>query len=129
MRNLLAGKKAIITGSSRGIGRATAIEFGRNGADVVINYRTRKSEAEDVAVEVEKLGRKALVLQASVSDRQAVDAMFAKAEQEYGRIDILVNNAGIVADTLLLRMGETDWDQVIDTNLKGVFYCSKAAMR
>jgi len=129
MAELLAGRKAIVTGSSRGIGRATALELARRGADVLVNYKTNAPAADSVVAEIGRMGRKALAVQASVSDRQAVEAMFATAERELGTVDVLVNNAGVVADALLPRLGENEWDEVMDTNLKGAFHCSKAAMR
>lgn len=129
MNEMLKGKKAVITGSSRGIGRAIAIEFARHGADVVINYNRSRAAAEEAAAEVEKLGCRALVVKASVDDPVAVRQLIKSAESEYGTVDILVNNAGITKDALLMLMSEESWNEVLNTNLKGVFYCSKEVIR
>lgn len=129
MSDLLEGKKAIITGSSRGIGRSIALEFARQGADVVVNYAQSKDAAEEVAAEVQRLGRKALVVKASVNDRLAVQNLIKKTEQEFGTVDIIVNNAGLTKDVLLMMMSEEAWDSVLETNLKGLFYCCKEVMR
>jgi 3-oxoacyl-[acyl-carrier protein] reductase len=129
MSGLLEGKKAIITGSSRGIGRSIALEFAAQGADVVINYNKSKGEAEQVAAEVERLGQRALVIGASVSDLAAVQNMIKQAEREFGTIDIMVNNAGAVKDVLLLMMSEDAWDEVLNTNLKGAFYSCREVLR
>lgn len=126
---LLDGKVALITGASRGIGRAVALELARQGADVVINYAGNEAAANEVKSLVEAAGGKALVIQADVANGEAVDAMIAKTMEVFGRIDILVNNAGITRDGLLMRMKESDWDAVMDTNLKGVFLCTKAVSR
>jgi 3-oxoacyl-[acyl-carrier protein] reductase len=129
MSGLLEGKKAIITGSSRGIGRSIALEFAAQGADVVINYNKSKAEAEQVAAEVERLGQRALVIGASVNDLAAVQTMIKQAEREFGTIDIMVNNAGSVKDVLLLMMSEDAWDEVMNTNLKGTFYSCREVIR
>lgn len=129
MNKLLQGQKAVVTGSSRGIGRAIAIGFAEHGADVVINYSRSRAAAEEAAAEVEKLGCRALVVQCSVDDPAAVQQMMKSAEREFGTVDILVNNAGITKDALLMMMSEDSWNEVLDTNLKGVFYCSKEVVR
>lgn len=126
---LLDGKVALVTGASRGIGRAVALELAQQGAKIVINYAGNAAAAQEVKALVEKAGSQALVVQADVADAAAVDGMIAQAMEAFGRIDILVNNAGITRDGLLMRMKETDWDAVMNTNLKGVFLCTKAASR
>ena len=129
MTRLLEGKKAIITGSSRGIGRAIALEFAHHGADIVINYNEDRSAAEEVATEIEKTGQRALIVKASVRDKQAVQSLIKSAEKEFRSVDVLVNNAGLIRDTLLMMMSEQAWDSVLETNLKGLFYCCKEAVR
>ncbi len=125
----LAGSTAIVTGASRGIGRAIALELARHGADVVLGYRTGAAEAAAVAQAVAAAGRRALPVTVDVRDAAQVEALVATAQQELGRIDILVNNAGVTHDGLLLRMSEADWDEVIDTNLRGAFLCTRAVLR
>lgn len=125
----LEGKKALVTGASRGIGRAIALALAAEGADVVVNYAGSEAAAKAVAAEIEAMGRKALVLQADISSNESATAMVDAAVKEFGRIDILVNNAGITRDGLLMRMKEEDWDAVLTTNLKGVFSCTKAAVK
>lgn len=126
---MLKGKTAIVTGASRGIGRAIAIALAKAGANVAVNYSGSREKALQVAAEIEELGSKALVIQANVSDGDAVRAMVKEVTGEFGSLDILVNNAGITRDTLIMRMKEQDWDDVINTNLKGVFHCTKAVTR
>lgn len=125
----LEGKKALVTGASRGIGRAIALALAAEGADVVINYAGNEAAAKAVAQEVEALGRKALVVQADISSNAAATNLVEQAVKAFGRLDILVNNAGITRDGLLMRMKEEDWDAVLTTNLKGVFNCTKAAVK
>ena len=125
----LEGKKALVTGASRGIGRAIALAVAAEGADVVVNYAGSEAAAKAVAAEIEAMGRKALVLQADISSNEAATAMMDAAVKEFGRIDSLVNNAGITRDGLLMRRKEEDWDAVLTTNLKGVFNCTKAAVK
>ena len=126
---LLDGNVAIITGASRGIGRSTAIELARAGAKVVVNYAGNHSAANEVADAIKAIGGEVLLIQADVSDAEAVDQMVKKTMDTFGRIDILVNNAGITRDTLLMRMKEDDWDAVMNTNLKGVFNCTKSVSK
>jgi 3-oxoacyl-[acyl-carrier protein] reductase len=122
----LEGKIAFVTGARRGIGRAIARAFAQNGADCVLIARTEPTE---LAEEIRVLGRRALPLALDVSDAQAVEDGFKQAIKEMGGLDILVNNAGVTADNLLIRMKLEQWQSVIDVNLSGAFYCSKAAAR
>lgn len=125
----LEGKKALVTGASRGIGRAIALALAAAGADVAVNYAGSEAAAKEVAAEIEAMGRKAIVIQADISSHEASAAMIDEVVKEFGRIDILVNNAGITRDGLLMRMKEEDWDAVLTTNLKGVFNCTKSAVK
>jgi 3-oxoacyl-[acyl-carrier protein] reductase len=120
---------AIVTGSSRGIGRAIAERLASAGARVVINYRGSEAEANEVVANIQAGGGQAIAVQADVSNPAQVEALIDTAKKAYGRIDILVNNAGTTRDTLLVRMTEQDWDVVLDTNLKGAFNCIKAVSR
>lgn len=123
------GKVALVTGASRGIGRAIALALAAEGADVAVNYAGSEAAAKEVAAEIEAMGRKAFVIQADIASTEASTAMVDAVVKEFGRVDVLVNNAGITRDGLLLRMKEEDWDAVITTNLKGVFNCTKAAIK
>lgn len=125
----LEGKKALVTGASRGIGRAIALALAAEGADIAVNYAGNQAAAEAVAAEIEAMGRKALIIQADISSNEAATVMVEQVAKEFGRVDILVNNAGITRDGLLMRMKEADWDAVLTTNLKGVFNCTKAAIK
>ena len=125
----IEGKIAFVTGASRGIGRAIALTLAEAGADVAVNYAGNAAAAEEVAAEIRKMGRRALILQGDVSQTEAAAAMLDAVVAEFGRCDILVNNAGITRDGLLMRMKEEDWDAVLNTNLKGVFNCTKAALK
>lgn len=125
----LNGKNAIVTGSSRGIGRSIALELARRGANVAINYAGSEGKAEEVVQEVKALGVQAFKVQADVADEAAVKAMMKEVVTTFGSIDILVNNAGVTRDGLLMRMKEADFDDVINTNLKGAFLCTKAVTR
>lgn len=126
---MLTGKTALVTGASRGIGRAIAIGLAENGANVAVNYAGNREKAEQVVAEIEHLGAKAFPIQANVGDEEAARAMIKTVISEFGSLDVLVNNAGITRDTLIMRMKEQDWDEVMNTNLKGVFNCTKAATR
>lgn len=117
----LQDRIAIVTGGSRGIGRAIAIELAREGASVVVNYRTRQDEADGVVAEIEGLGRQAMACQADVTDQQAMRRLAGATVQQFGRIDVLVANAGIVRDQLAAAMSLDDWSAVINTNLSGTF--------
>ncbi|WP_028982993.1 3-oxoacyl-[acyl-carrier-protein] reductase [Sporolactobacillus terrae] len=125
----LEGKIALVTGASRGIGRAIALKFAQLGASVIVNYSGSKTRAEDTAAEIRSTGSEALVWQCDIADEQAVQKMIKAAIAHFGKIDILVNNAGITRDGLLMRMKEADWDAVLNTNLKGVFLATKAVIR
>ncbi|MGL5207523.1 MAG: 3-oxoacyl-[acyl-carrier-protein] reductase [Acidaminococcaceae bacterium] len=125
----IEGKVAFVTGASRGIGRSIALTLAAAGADVAINYAGNVAAAEEVAAEIRKIGRKALILQGDVAQTDIAAAMIDAVVAEFGRCDILVNNAGITRDGLLMRMKEEDWDAVLNTNLKGVYNCSKAALK
>ncbi len=126
---LLGGKTALVTGASRGIGRAIAIRLAGEGAKVAINYAGNEKAAQEVKSVIEANGGEAILVQADVASPEAVDEMVAKVTEAFGTIDILVNNAGITRDGLLARMKPEDFDAVIDTNLKGVFYCTKAVAK
>ncbi|WP_047981303.1 3-oxoacyl-[acyl-carrier-protein] reductase [Ornithinibacillus contaminans] len=126
---MITAKTAVVTGGSRGIGRAIALELAKNGANVVVNYAGNEAKAQAVVEEIEKLGVKAFKYQADVSDETQVQEMVKAAVSTFGSLDILVNNAGITRDNLLMRMKESEFDQVINTNLKGVFVCTKAVTR
>ncbi|MCH3914793.1 MAG: 3-oxoacyl-[acyl-carrier-protein] reductase [Acidaminococcaceae bacterium] len=125
----LEGKVALVTGASRGIGRAIALTLAKNGADVAINFAGNVAAAEEVAKEITDMGRKAILVQGSVADFATCQEMVAKVIAELGKVDILVNNAGITRDGLLMRMSSEDWDAVLTTNLKGVFNCTKAVIK
>ncbi len=125
----LAGKAALVTGGSRGIGRAIALALARDGADVVLNFRERADAAEEAAAAIRALGRQAVTIKADVRDPDQVKAMFEQARAALGPVAILVNNAGITRDNFLAFMSEAEWDEVVDTSLKGAFLCSKAASR
>ncbi|SEB45193.1 3-oxoacyl-[acyl-carrier-protein] reductase [Paenibacillus sp. GP183] len=126
---MLNGKVALVTGASRGIGRAIALHLAQSGADVVVNYAGSENAAAEVVAQIEALGRKAVKFQADVSSMQEADDLVKKTIEVFGKIDILVNNAGITRDNLIMRMKEEEFDQVISTNLKGVFNCIKAVTR
>jgi len=125
----LKGKKALVTGSSRGIGRGIALALAKQGADVAINYRSEKKEAEKVISEIKKMKRDAFVAQADVSSVDEVIRMFSEVKKHWGNLDILVNNAGIVAYADFESMTEEEWDKIMDVNLKGQFLCSREAVK
>ncbi|MCK6256978.1 3-oxoacyl-[acyl-carrier-protein] reductase [Fictibacillus sp. KIGAM418] len=126
---MLKGKTAIVTGASRGIGRAIALELAKNGAKVAVNYAGSEAKAQEVVDEIRSMGQDAIAVQANVADSESVSAMVKTVIEEFGALDILVNNAGITRDNLIMRMKEDEWDAVLDTNLKGVFLCTKAVTR
>lgn len=125
----LENKVALVTGGSRGIGRAIAIELAARGAAVVVNYNSSPQAAEDVVKKIQEAGGKAAAHQADVSDFKQAEALVKFAIDTYGDLSILVNNAGITRDQLIMMMPESDWDAVINTNLKSTFNCSKAAVK
>jgi 3-oxoacyl-[acyl-carrier protein] reductase len=124
-----SGKAAIVTGATRGIGRAIAVELARHGADIAFNYAKSAEAADTLKAEIEALGVRALATQCDVANTEAAAEMVKQTKDSFGRIDFLVNNAGITRDNLILRMKEDDWDAVIDTNLKGAWNFAKAALR
>jgi 3-oxoacyl-[acyl-carrier protein] reductase len=125
----LQDKVAIVTGASRGIGKAIALALASEGASVAINYASSNAAAEAVAADIQDMGGQAIALQADVSKADQVESFIAAVMEKWGRVDVLVNNAGITRDTLLLRMGLEEWQAVIDLNLTGVFLCTKAISR
>ncbi|MEK4424396.1 3-oxoacyl-[acyl-carrier-protein] reductase [Solibacillus sp. FSL K6-1523] len=125
----LTGKCAVVTGASRGIGRAIALELAGQGAQIVVNYSGSEQRAQQVVEEIQALGGQAIAVQANVADTESVQQLMKTAMDTFGSIDILVNNAGITRDNLLMRMKDDEWDDVINTNLKGVFLCTKAVTR
>jgi len=124
-----AGSVAIVTGATRGIGRAISLELARRGADVAFNYARSVEAAESLTSDIESLGVRALAAQCDVANTEAAVDMVKQVKEVFGRIDFLVNNAGITRDNLILRMKEEDWDAVVDTNLKGAWNFAKAALR
>lgn len=125
----LNGKTALITGGSRGIGRAIALALANQGANVIINYSSNEENAAKVVEEIEGFNVKALAVKANISSNEEIKEMFKTIDESFDRIDILVNNAGITKDNLFMRMKEEDWDKVMDVNLKGTFLCTKAVIR
>ncbi|ANE47508.1 3-oxoacyl-ACP reductase [Paenibacillus swuensis] len=125
----LEGKVALVTGASRGIGRAIALALAEAGADVAVNYAGSENAAGAVVQAIETMGRKAVKIRADVASAADVEDMMKRVMESFGKIDILVNNAGITRDNLLMRMKEEEFDAVINTNLKGVFNCVKAVTR
>ncbi|MBP7248686.1 MAG: 3-oxoacyl-[acyl-carrier-protein] reductase [Negativicutes bacterium] len=126
---LLENQIVLVTGGSRGIGKAAALACAREGAHIIINYAGNVKAAEETVKEISDLGQKCLAVQADISKLADVERLIEEATAEFGKIDILVNNAGITRDGLLMRMKEEDWDAVIETNLKGIFLCTKAVIR
>ncbi|MFB7302161.1 3-oxoacyl-[acyl-carrier-protein] reductase [Heyndrickxia sporothermodurans] len=126
---LLEGKVALVTGASRGIGREIALELAREGANVIVNYAGSEARANEVVEEIKALGREAKAIQCNVANNDEVQGMIKETIGLFGKIDILVNNAGITRDNLIMRMKEDEWDDVINTNLKGVFLCTKGVTR
>jgi len=122
---MLKGKTAVVTGASRGIGRAIAIKLATLGVNIVVNYRNSYDAVQEVVKEIQALGARALAVQCDISSFKDVESMMKKSMEEFGSIDILVNNAGITKDGLLMRMKEEEFDSVIDINLKGAFNCTR----
>lgn len=125
----LAGKTALVTGASRGIGREIALELARLGANIAVNYAGSEAKANEVVEEIRQMDRDAFAIQGDVSNSDAVANMVKETTARFGSLDILVNNAGITKDNLLMRMKEEEWDAVLNINLKGVFLCTKAVTR
>lgn len=123
------GRAAIVTGGSRGIGRAICMELARRGCDIAFNYARSAESAGNVVSEITALGRRARAYAADITDRESVERMIAQVWEEFGRIDYLVNNAGITRDKLLLSMTEREWDEVIEVNLRGAYLFSRAVIR
>ncbi len=123
----LKDKTALVTGSSRGIGRAVALSYGKEGANVVVNYTSNEKAANEVVDALESMGGKAIAVKADVSQKSDVDHLVAAAIETFGGLDILVNNAGFTRPAMMLKMTEEQWDQVVDIHLKGAFLCSQAA--
>ncbi|HLR66111.1 3-oxoacyl-[acyl-carrier-protein] reductase [Virgibacillus alimentarius] len=126
---MLKGKNALVTGSSRGIGRAIALELAKQGANVAVNYAGSEDKAQAVVEEIENMGVKSFKVKANVADESDVKKMVKEVIGQFGTMDILVNNAGVTKDNLLMRMKPEEFDQVININLKGVFLCTKAVTR
>jgi len=122
-------KVALVTGGSRGIGRAIVLSLAKEGAKVLINYKGNEKAAMETLEEVKKIGAEGEIFRADVSVEEEVEKMFNFILEKWGRLDILVNNAGITKDNLLIRMKNEEWEQVINTNLKGVFYCYKSSCK
>jgi len=126
---MLKGQVALVTGASRGIGRAIALSLAEAGADVVVNFAGNEAAANEVVAAIEGMGRKAMKIRANVAVMAEAEEMIKQSLESFGKIDILVNNAGITRDNLIMRMKEEEFDEVIQTNLKGVFNCVKAITR
>ena len=129
LSKLLQGQTAIVTGASRGIGKAIAIFLAKEGAEVIINYSSSFENANKVVSEINSFGGKAYPLQADISDENSVNELIKTVLDKNNQIDVLVNNAGITKDGLLMRMKTNDWQKVLDLNLSGVFYCTRAVSR
>lgn len=125
----LKGKNALVTGGSRGIGRAIAMKLSEEGTNVIITYINNEKKARNVVKEIEKNGAKGLAIKVDISSEEDVNNMMEKIKKKFNSIDILINNAGVTKDNLLIRMKTEDWDKVLDTNLKGVYFCTKAVAR
>ena len=128
-QNSLDGKFALVTGASKGIGRAAAVELARMGASVAVNYHSSKAAASETEELIKNYGVDSLTVRADVGNLDDVNSMIDSVNDRFGQIDILVNNAGIIDDGLLLRMTDEAWKNVIDTNLNGTFYCTRAVIR
>ena len=123
----LAGQVALVTGSSRGVGRAVALGFAEQGAKVVVNYTSNQGAADEVVSEIESMGTAAIAVKADVALKSDVEMLVGKALESFGKLDILVNNAGFTRPAMMVKMEEDQWDQVVDIHLKGAFLCSQAA--
>jgi len=126
----LSGKAALVTGGSRGLGRAISLAFARQGADLAVNYRGNAAAADEIIASIRELGRQAIAIQGDTSaGREACEAIVKAAIDQFGKVDILVNNAGITRDNLMMRMDDADWNDVIATNLSGPFWMCRAIAR
>jgi NAD(P)-dependent dehydrogenase (short-subunit alcohol dehydrogenase family) len=123
----LAGSVALVTGAAKRIGRSVALRLASEGAEVVVNYRSSKNDADEVVAQIAAMGRHAMAIQADVAKRADVTALFTAVEKEFGRLDILVNNAGMFFPAKFEELTEEQWDRILDTNLKSQFLCSQAA--
>ena len=123
------GRFALVTGASKGIGRAVALRLGEMGVNVAVNYNNSADEAESAVALLREMGVESFAVQADVSERESAVKMVEEVSERFGGVDILVNNAGIISDSLLVRMSDEAWDSVIATNLNGMFYCARAALR
>ena len=128
-KKCLSGKVALITGASRGIGKAIAISLGKLGAEVIVNYSSSEERAKEVVEQIRSLGTNSYELKFNVADEESVNESINKIIEKSGSIDILINNAGITRDGLLMRMKSSQWDEVLNTNLKGVFLCTKSVSK
>jgi 3-oxoacyl-[acyl-carrier protein] reductase len=124
-----AGRVAIVTGGGRGIGREIALRLGKEGADVAVSYRSNDEAAEEAAVAVRATGARCELFKGDVASPEDVEALFKGVNEAFGRVDILVNNAGVTRDNLMMRMKEDEFDEVLRTNLKGTYLCTRAALR
>ena len=125
----LEGKVALVTGSSRGVGKAVALGFAASGADVIINYTSNQNAADNVVSEIQSMGRSAVAVKADVAVKTDVERLVNTAAETYGKLDVLVNNDGFTRPAMMVKMSEDQWDQVVDIHLKGAFMCSQAAGR
>ena len=125
----ISGRFALVTGASKGIGKASALKLGEQGVNVAVNYNSSQTEAEDTVDQLTALGVQAFIVKGDVSSLDEVSNMVDEVTERFGQIDILVNNAGIISDSLLIRMSDAAWDDVITTNLNGTFYCTRAVLR
>lgn len=125
----LAGRAAVVTGSSRGVGRNIALAYAKEGADVLVNYTSSEGPAFEVVDQIKGLGRKSFAVKADVAVKAEVENMMDTAKQEFGRLDIVVNNAGFTRPAMLMKMTEEEWDAVVDAHLKGPFLCVQAASK
>lgn len=123
----LKDKTAVITGASRGVGRAVALAYAKEGADIIVNYASNEAAAQEVVRQIESLGRKAVMVRGDVAKKEEAFAVVNAAKEQFGHLDILVNNAGFTRPNLLYKMTEEQWDAVVDLHLKGAFLCTQAA--
>jgi 3-oxoacyl-[acyl-carrier protein] reductase len=125
----LSGRAAVVTGSSRGVGKAVALALAKEGADVLVNYSSKEAAAQEVVEQIKSMGRKSVSAKADVASKEEVETMMGLAKESFGRVDILVNNAGFTRPAMLHKMTEQEWDLVVDAHLKGPFLCMQAAFK